>query len=109
MAGQLSLLPLDRDESLHGDCERGKHWGREGHLGQAQQHGQQGRQNLGSVFRKLDNIAIKVLEFDLCLLHLKSVELAVERDGEHENAEDDADGVEDAQLRDQPPERDLQT
>ena len=43
------------------------------------------------------------------ILHLKSVELAVERDREHENAEDDAGGVEDAQLRDQPPERDLQT
>ena len=33
----------------------------------------------------------------------------MERDREHENAEDDAGGVEDAQLRDQPPERDLQT
>ena len=43
------------------------------------------------------------------VISLESVELAVERDGEHEDAEDDADGVEHAQLRDQPPERDLQT
>ena len=33
----------------------------------------------------------------------------MEGDREHEYAEDDADGVQHAQLRDQPPERDLQT
>ena len=44
----------------------------------------------------------------LRLIHLKSVKLAVKRNGEHEDAENDADGVEDAKLRDQSPERDLQ-
>ena len=32
------------------------------------------------------------------ILYLQSVELAVEVDGEHEDAEDDADGVEDEEL-----------
>ena len=41
--------------------------------------------------------------------YLQSVELAVEVDGEHEDAEDDADGVEDEELWDQSSEWDLES
>ena len=42
------MLPLDRDESLHGHCERGVDWGREGHVGQGQEGGQDGGQDLAA-------------------------------------------------------------
>ena len=41
-------------------------------------------------------------------MHLDAVVLAVEGGGEEQDVEDDADGVQHAQLRDQPPERELQ-
>ena len=43
------------------------------------------------------------------ILYLQSVELAVEVDGEHEDAEDDADGVEDEELWDQNSEWDVES
>ena len=39
-----------------------------------------------------------VATYSVIILYLQSVELAVEVDGEHEDAEDDADGVEDEEL-----------
>ena len=39
-----------------------------------------------------------VATYSVIILYLQSVELAVEVDGEHEDAEDDANGVEDDEL-----------
>ena len=94
------MLPLDRDESLHGHCERGVDWGREGHVGQGEESGQDGGQDLAAATLYL---------FNNLTCYLESVELAVEVYWEHEDAEDDANCVEDAELRDQFPEWDLQT
>ena len=38
--------PFDRDEPLHGDCERGVDRGRDRDVSQGQQHREEGRQNL---------------------------------------------------------------
>ena len=50
-----------------------------------------------------------VATYFVIILYLESVELAVEVDGEHEDAEDDADGVEDEELWDQSSEWDLES
>ena len=81
--------PLDRDEPLHGDCERGVDRGRDRDVGQGQQHREEGRQNQKYLVEQTYSVFIP---------YLQSIELAVEVDGEHEDAEDDADGVEDEEL-----------
>ena len=50
-----------------------------------------------------------VATYFVIILYLESVELTVEVDGEHEDAEDDADGVEDEELWDQSSEWDLES
>ena len=50
-----------------------------------------------------------VATYFVIILYLESVELAVEVDGEHEDAEDDANGVEDEELWDQSSEWDLES
>ena len=50
-----------------------------------------------------------VATYSVIILYLESVELAVEVDGEHEDAEDDANGVEDEELWDQNSEWDLES
>ena len=50
-----------------------------------------------------------VATYSVIILYLESVELTVEVDGEHEDAEDDADGVEDEELWDQSSEWDLES
>ena len=50
-----------------------------------------------------------VATYSVIILYLQSVELAVEVDGEHEDAEDDADGVEDEELWDQNSEWDVES
>ena len=50
-----------------------------------------------------------VATYFVIILYLESVELTVEVDGEHEDAEDDADGVEDEELWDQSSEWDVES
>ena len=52
---------------------------------------------------------LRVATYSVIILYLESVELAVEVDGEHEDAEDDANGVEDEELWDQNSEWDLES
>ena len=55
--------------------------------------GQEGRQDGGQ-----DLAAATLYLFNNLRCYLESVELAVEVDGEHEDAEDDANGVKDEEL-----------
>ena len=50
-----------------------------------------------------------VATYSVIILYLESVELTVEVDGEHEDAEDDANGVEDEELWDQNSEWDVES